>query len=266
MKLISTEWQSTPKQPKGIICGADASQEWLLPWWWSRLRDHNDHPVAFCDFGMTKQALEWCRERGEVISIEFDPLRVALKEDVSSELQQEWEHCYTNTVWDFRHVWFKKPFALLRSPFQRIIWLDLDCEVLQSIDPLFDLCSAESQIGIMREFNLTHLPRFHPGALYNSGVIVCEHGSPLIEKWALGSLTMTHKFWGDEVLLSHFINTLRIPVEEIPGVFNWRVSQGININAIICHWVGGGGKTFIRQFGGFKPTLESFYRACQKTR
>lgn len=260
----TTQWRPQPLLSKGIICGSDAQQEWLLPWWWSRLRDDNDHPVAFCDFGMSEDAREWCEERGKVIPIAFDPTKIASKVEVASDLVKQWEHCYTSTVWDFRHVWFQKPFALLHSPFQRSLWLDLDCEVLGSLDPLFDMCSQESQIGIMREFNLTHLPRFHPEALYNSGVIVCEHGAPLIEKWAEGSLTLTHEFWGDEVLLSHLINAMKVPVVEIPGIFNWRVSQGININTIICHWVGGGGKIFIRQFGGFKPTLEEFQRSVTR--
>ena len=264
MKTILTQWQSKPIAPKGIICGCDAAQEWLLPWWWSRLRDHNEDPVAFCDFGMSEEALQWCRERGEVIPISFDPSTVASREAVASHLVAEWENCYTGTVWDFRDAWFKKPFAFLHSPFQRTLWLDLDCEVLAPIDILFDLCSRETQIGIMREFNLTHFPRFHPEAIYNSGVIVCEHGAPLIEKWAEGSLTQTDLFWGDEVLLSHLINTMRIPVEEIPGVFNWRVSQGINLNAVICHWIGPGGKIFIRDFGGLKPTLDKVYDVRRK--
>jgi hypothetical protein len=263
---METRWHFQPTLPRGIICGADQAQEWLLPWWWSRLRDYNDEPVVFCDFGMSEDALQWCKERGEVISIAFDACAVAQKEVVDPQLVKLWENCYTSTVWDFRHVWFKKAFAFLASPFQRSLWLDLDCEVLAPLDPLFDLDLAQAQIGIMREFNLTHLPRFHPGALYNSGVIVCEYGAPLIERWAEGSLTLTDRFWGDEVLLSHLINTLRIPVEEIPGIFNWRVSQGININAVICHWVGGGGKSFIRQFGGFKPTLQRFFNQPSATR
>jgi hypothetical protein len=261
MNKALTRWQRNPILNRGVICGTDAQQEWLLPWWWSRLRDYNDHPVAFCDFGMSSEAREWCRERGSVIPITFNVSLVASKEEVAFELVEKWEHCYTSTVWDFRHVWFQKPFALLQSPFQRSLWLDLDCEVLGSLDPLFEMCTEESQIGIMREFNLTHLPRYHPEALYNSGVIVCVHGAPLIEKWAEGALSQTHQFWGDEVLLSHLINQMGVPVVEIPGIFNWRVSQGININAIICHWVGGGGKTFIQQYGGFKPTLERFQQA-----
>ena len=251
-------WRSQPLYSKGIICGANQAQEWLLPWWWERLRDHNDYPVIFCNFGMSDRAKEWCQERGEVMDIAFDPAVVKAKEAIDPKWVSEWEHCYTSTVWDFRAVWFQKPFALLTTLFQKTVWLDLDCEVLQSLEPLFELCNPDVQMGIMREFNLNHLPRFDSRALYNSGVIVYEYGASLVEQWAEGVLTLTDQFWGDEVLLSHLINTLRIPVIEIPEVFNWRVSQGINMNAVICHWIGGGGKTFIRQFGGFKPSLRLF--------
>lgn len=253
------------KAPKGIVCGTDASQEWLLPWWWERLRDQSDLPVLFCDFGMTAEARQWCAERGEVVEVELDPSLIVAKEAVDPELVQKWEHCYTNCVWTFRPVWFKKPFALLKTPFQKSLWLDLDCEVLQSIEPLFEFCSPKTQLGIMREFLVNHLPRFHPQAVYNSGVMVYEHGSPLIAEWAASVSTMTDRFWGDEVLLSHLINHQQIWIEELPGIFNWRVSQGVNANAVICHWVGGGGKTFIRQFGGLKPTLDKFYSFALRT-
>jgi hypothetical protein len=258
MDKVCTQWQSEPTYPKGIVCGSDEAQEWLLPWWWSRLRDHNDHRVVFCDFGMTEDALNWCRERGDVVKLPVSSKEAAHKGSFSSDFIEVWEKNYTDAVWNLRHAWFKKPLACLQSPFQRSIWLDLDCEVLGPLDDLFDLCSNESQVGIMREFAKSHHPRFHPEALYNSGVIVFEHGVPLIEKWACGAIELTDQFGGDDVLISHLINSLRIPVEEIPEIYNWRISQGINLNAVIWHWHRDGGKTFIRNFGGIKPALEQF--------
>ena len=261
--MDNIRWQSKPIYPKGILCGSDQAQEWLLPWWWSRLRDHNDYPVAFCDFGMSREALQWCRERGEVIPARFELNTVAPKETFSSDVVHKWEAHYTDKIWDFRQVWFKKPLAFLHSLFQQTLWLDLDCEVLASLEGLFELCHAGEEtgeeIGIMRDFCCSHLPRFHPENYYNGGVIVYEHGSSLIEKWAAECLTRTDQFWSDDFLLSDLINTLHIPVQEIPHVFNWRISQGINVNAVICHWLGVGGKTLIREFGGFKPILEKFF-------
>jgi len=207
---------------------------------------------------MTVDALNWCHERGEVIKLPVSPKEVAHKESFSPDFVKVWEKNYTDAVWNLRHVWFKKPLACLQSPFQRSIWLDLDCEVLGPLDDLFDLCSNESQIGIMREFAKSHHPRFHPDALYNSGVIVFDHGVPLIEKWACGAIELTDQFCGDDVLISHLNNSMRIPVEEIPEIYNWRISQGINLNAVIWHWHRDGGKTFIRNFGGIKPALDQF--------
>lgn len=245
---------------RGVICGTDQRQEWLLPWWWSRLKAVNDLPVVFCDFGMSEEAIAWCRERGEVVSIAMHPGAVASKEKVDPVLVAEWEGCHASyNIWDFREVWFTKPLALLSTPFQKTLWLDLDCEVLQSLDPIFAFCDAESQLGIMREFHRTHWPRFHPEAIYNSGVIVYEHGSSLIVQWVKAAMTQTDRFWGDEALLSHLINAEQILVQELPGVFNWRVSQGVNINAVICHWLGEGGKVFIRRFGGIKPSLDKTF-------
>lgn len=258
MQTALTQWQSKPVLSKGILCGSDRTQEWLLPWWWSRLRDHNDQPVAFCDFGMSEEAKRWCCERGELIPIPLSPVQVASKEKFSSDFIDEWEKNYTAEVWNLRKVWFKKPLAFLRTPFQRTLWLDIDCEVLGKIEPLFEFWNAQSQIGIMRDFISLHLPVHHPDSIYNGGVIVFEHGVPLIEKWASCSIQMTDQFGSDDILLSYLINAMRIPVVQIPHIYNWRISQGINLDAVIWHWMRDGGKTFIQKFGGVKPTLDQF--------
>jgi hypothetical protein len=255
-------WRSQISSDRGIICGSDANQEWLLPWWWSRLRDYCEAPVAFCDFGMSEEAKQWCRERGELLVVPpFDHL-VAPKENFSPEFIQEWEKHYTETVWELRQVWFKKPIALLQTPFRRSLWLDLDCEVVGSLELLFEMCHRENQIGIVREFTKAHYPRFHPDAHYNSGVIVFEQGVPLIEQWAWEAVERTDQFGGDDVLLSHLINKGRVPVIEIPAIYNWRISQGINLDAVIWHWMRDGGKTFIQKYGGLKPTLDQFRKRC----
>lgn len=244
-------------QSLGIICGSDARQEWLLPWWWSRYREHNDYPVTFCDFGMSDTARRWCEERGNIVTIA--PTFSARPVEVDPQLVASWESCYTSRVWDFRDVWFQKPEALLQSPYDRAIWIDLDCEILQPLEALFSYCDAGAQLGILREFTWHHLPRFHPSIVYNSGVIVFEKNAPILKKWKEASLTLSHLFWGDEVLLSHLICEEKLEVFELPGKYNWRVSQGIDINAAIVHWLGCGGKEFIRQFGGFKPSLDAFF-------
>ena len=83
-----------------------------------------DTPLThtFVDLGMSHYGKTFCSERGEVIPLQMD---LAFSDGES--------------VRDKRHSWFKKPFALLLSPFAHSIWLDLDCEVLGSLAPLFSL-------------------------------------------------------------------------------------------------------------------------------
>lgn len=242
----------------GIICGADHRQEWLLPWWWERLTAHHDFPVTFCDFGMSEKAKDWCRERGSLVSIANLNALIAEKQKIREELLTSWERCYISSVWEFRSVWFHKPLAFLQSPYKRAIWIDLDCEILRPIHELFSFCSKKSQLGILREFVSQHLPRFHPSIVYNTGVVVFEHGAPIIEKWEESARHLSHVFWGDEVLLSHLIYEEKLEVYELPGRYNWWLAEGIDVNAAIVHFRGEEGKEFIKRFGGVKPSLEKF--------
>lgn len=84
-------WKTTPTQPKGVICGAEITQEWLLPWWWERYREHNALPVVFFDFGMSEEMKEWCKARGELISIPFEDAWVTQRAVIDPALSQQWK-------------------------------------------------------------------------------------------------------------------------------------------------------------------------------
>lgn len=251
------KWSKKPALERGILCGADHLQEWLLPWWWERYRQSNDFPVAFIDFGMSQEAKGWCAERGELIELEWNHSFVAPRSAIDETEAKHWESFYGWTIWNARQAWFKKPMALLQSPFKTAIWLDLDCEVLGGLESLF----SHSKIALVREAKSKELPKRHVDVLYNGGVIVFKHGSRLIEKWAARALDSNHLFWGDDPMLSHLIYQERASVIELPDVYNWRMAQGLNLNAVIVHWVGSGGKAYIREHGGLKPALDIFYRS-----
>lgn len=250
----------------GILCGTDQEQEWLLPWWWSRYQDHNNFPVAFCDFGMSDQARRWCEQRGSVIDISFDPAAVAPRESLAVELIKEWEALYGPSLWKARNSWFKKPLAMIQSPFKKSIWIDLDCEVLSCVSALFEISTSNSALALVKEPGTAHLPSFHPDIKYNSGVLVFNQQSELIHQWAEQALELNHQFWGDDPLLSHLIVKNKVKVQEIPEVWNWRMNYGFSLNAKIYHWVGSGGKNFIREKGGVKPMLDAFFAACSTKR
>ena len=66
-KLFSAyrKWQSHDVIfPKGIIVASDMQQEWLLPWWWEHYTRFNSFPVAFIDFGMSKERENGVKSEG----------------------------------------------------------------------------------------------------------------------------------------------------------------------------------------------------------
>jgi len=240
----------------GVLCGSDAAQEWLLPWWWERYSAENAFPVTFIDFGMTQKMRSWCSERAEVIPFDRDMSFVASKQQIALEHTHEWEGFYGPTLWEARTSWFRKPFALLLSPYSKTVWIDSDCEVLAPLDALFEECTPASQIALVREHATEHLLKYDPAVRYNGGVIAFMHGAEIINTWAERTIERNHYFWGDDPLLSACINEERISVVELPEIYNWRLAQGVNMNAVIHHWTGSAGKAYIKHFGGIKPKLQ----------
>lgn len=259
---MNDNWIRGSEEKCGILCGADKTQEWMLPWWWARYRDHNAFPVTFCDFGMTLEMKAWCAERGEVIPIEFDPLCITSQHKIAPDLVCDWELRHRSCVWDLRQNWFKKPFACLQSRYETGIWIDLDCEILGSVQPLFSQCDGVFQLALVRDYKTAHVPRLDPNAYYNGGVIVFQHGAPIIKKWAEGAVSLNHLFAGDDYLLSHLIYAFQLNVVELPERYNWRMVNGLNLDAVIVHWVANS-KAYIRSHGGIKPMLDAFREFCK---
>jgi hypothetical protein len=253
------DWERTPQKECGVIVGCDNAQEWLLEWWWERYHAENDYPVTFVDMGMSEAKHNWCSERGEIIRLDLDASFVKSRNDIDSKLVDQWDSL--PYIWNSRNAWFKKPFALLLSPYERTVWLDLDCEVLGSLHGLFSQY-AQCELAMAREHRSDNLPLGHPDIVYNGGVIVFQHGFFLIQKWAEDALTRNHQFLGDDFLLSALVYETGYAMLELPQIYNWRIVHGISLNAVIVHWVGK--KNFIKKCGGVKPALEDFYRAWNR--
>jgi len=251
-----TQWRKkNSKNLKGVLVGCDQGQEWLLSWWWNRYRVKNNYPVAFVDFGMSEAAKKWCKERGELISLKI-PSRFPLsKQKVDRVSARSWENRYGESVWQARTSWFKKPFALLQTPFEKTVWMDLDCEVLDSIAGLF----RTNGVALSRETEASQKNEklLDGEVLYNSGVIAYKRGAALIQLWAEEALKSNHHFCGDQELLSRLIFKNKLTISEIPERYNWRMSQGFNLHAVIVHWAGLWGKNYIRQHGGLSDDLNS---------
>lgn len=219
-----------PTQDRGVIVGADESQEWLLEWWWANYSAHNGLPVLFVDFGLSAAARAWCVERGMLAG----PTAV---------------DCYG---------WFKKPLALLESPFRQAVWLDTDCEARGRLDPLFEFC-GQGGIGLTldRGTPKTFREAMPPDApIYNSGVVAFNHGDPVVAQWASMTLALRSGRPGDtqggqpgdqETLALTLRRYARGRIREVPkDLVRLRLSDGDG-PALVMHWTGPDGKQHIKK-------------------
>lgn len=227
----------------GVLAGCDQGQEWLLPWFFSRFRASNPTcPIAFVDFGMTKNTRSWCEERGALIAVEDVPPAA----DASGFLFEEerWiEHPFTPSAMTLKQrLFFRKPLALLRSPFERTLWLDLDCQVRANLDPLFSLPLSSSGLAaapagtFLFAKNLTQSKIFYLSK-FNCGVVLIEKSSLLLQEWAALSRGPI-SFWTDEGSLAFVSNQKQMPVKQMPKIYNWPVAWGANESALVYHWIG----------------------------
>lgn len=245
-----------PTSSEGIIAGCDETLEWLLPWWLKRLRSNDSRPVLFVDFGLSTFGRHFCKQHGELLELAHAPL----KESIDRKQAENWEKIYGKQLWKSRDQWLKKPRALLSTPFEKNLWLDLDCEVVGSLDPLFALLEHTS-VALARETENAEEHERSLGQLledeilYNSGVIAYRKDAPLITSWAEALSKRSQEVWGDQQLLSRLIYESKYQIQELDPIYNWRMSQGFNLSAQIIHWVGSWGKEYIRLYSGLGDQL-----------
>lgn len=246
MKKFETKWKiSPPQQEVGIIVGCSYSHEWLLPWWWMNYCLFNRYPVTFINFGdMSEKAIAWCEERGHVLTLDIPTEQfVAKKEEVAEDLQKIWNKT-GSLLWYLRSNWFKKPFALLATPYQKTIWLDVDCQVRGSLKPLFETYLSDSEFAILTERESEQQLNRERGLLlpgelmHNSGVIPYRYGSPIIQEWVDSCIDQNHLFMGDQQVLSRILFTKKPAFTELPIIYNWPFAYGFNSDAVIIHWWG----------------------------
>ncbi len=233
---------------RGVLVASDSHMEWLLPWWWERYSSSNALPVVFVDFGMSLKMKSWCQERGVVIHLE--------ERSFPKEISKEWSCSYGDSYLQARQAWFKKPLACLLSPFEETVWIDLDCEILSSIESIYQVLEKDKEIGVALD-PLGFVSEEIPSA-FNSGVIVFRKNSLLIQRWARLCLQESDQYWSDDRVLSAVIHEFQEKVVILPPIYNWRISEGVPFYAKIIHWCGEWGKAYIVSHGGLKESLQKF--------
>jgi len=238
--LSHCKWNTeVPIAGQGFVVAADVSQEWLLPWWFENYKKYNNLPVAFVDFGLSKEMKLWCGERGHYIHLPVADIFVSERDAFPPEKAAALEKEFGKRFWLCRNAWFKKPLACLQSPFQKSVWMDLDCEIKGRLDPLFSHPLPPLEVGLVREYK---------GSVeigVNSGVILFEKGAPLIEDWAIESVENNGSYPGDQDALYTLILRKKVSFTTIPTVYNWSRLFQDNDKALVVHWHGNHGKVMI---------------------
>jgi len=133
---------------EGVIIGCDHKAEWLLPWWWKHYSAHCNYPVTLIDFGMSAKGKKFCRNHGACISLDID---VSSYVNTIKPKGKNYENICGPKCQKHRFPWFKKPFACLKTPFEKSLWIDLDCQIEGSIAPIFNALDNETELALVSE-------------------------------------------------------------------------------------------------------------------
>jgi hypothetical protein len=142
------------------------------------------------------------------------------------------------------HVFFAKPFAILRSGYEVSAWIDLDCEIRSPLKEMF--ASANN-------FAVAYAGRdVQNRESVQAGVVVARHGSLLVEEWARLCLSGwgIPGTWptGDQFVLDQLAKAQ--PVTQLDQVWNWTRRMSESYQAKIMHYVGSGKKILRERLQG----------------
>ena len=232
----------------GVLTGADENQEWMLINWWDHYTKTNTHPVTFINFGMTKSARLWCEKRGTVFDFQIPASLLAQKEDIPPITAKFWDRIYSGNVWQARQAWFSKPFTLIQTPYEKSIWVDLDCEIRQPLDELFPL--LDTQIGFAISPTTASFQKFSrimglhqlDEKTYNTGVVAFKYHSPVMQKWVENTYKRNKEFMGDENVLNRTIHEEKFVIIELPLSYNWPFFLGEDPDVKVVHFCANQGK------------------------
>ncbi|GEM_PF-1004207 len=255
--LDFTNWKNWDTvKPEGIITGCDWKMQTMIPWWWKHFSNYNSLPVTFIDMGLSDAMRRFCESKGTVVKLHIPKYllkrRIPLSEKIhpKAEKRQKLE----------RLSYFSKPFAMLKTPYQHTVWIDIDCQVQAPLSQLFDYCEGQIALTPMSPYkqkNPTQQEAMPSDkVLYNSGVICFKRGEPLMHDWAVASVCREKWYFGDQDILNALIYEQKTKVTSLPNTYNWIVKEwGSNPNAKVVHYAGLGRWYDHDSFSKFKIRL-----------
>ncbi|QVL57797.1 MAG: hypothetical protein KFB93_01600 [Simkaniaceae bacterium] len=158
---------------QGVMTGCNQSQEHYLKHWFENYSKHNNYPVTFCDFGMSEKARTFCIQNGTLLKAP------------------------------------SKAFALPKSPYENTIWTDINCEIKQTLIPLFEMTSVKDGFAI--SYSKEQAPK--------SGVIAFKQNSPVILNWQ--AWCIKNKNATDESTLDLLLKENAFQITEFSEKYLW---------------------------------------------
>ena len=225
----------------GVLTGCDESYEWMLKWFWKHYSKTNTLPITFLDFGISKSARIWCEKRMHVI-----PCRVSgtlEKDTLSFPLPNQWPKERRELRLRQRKFWFTKICSLLKTPYSRSLWIDIDCKFLEKINDIFDL--SDNPHGIALSIDPTALLAWKEYGLlkpnakgYLAGFILFKRNSSLIEKWVLGCQRKYSLEYSEQSLINSIIEEEGLDIPLVPKKYHWLnldvIPEGVKIVHYHC--------------------------------
>jgi len=213
----------------GFVVGCDANQEWMLDWWMENYSKHNKLPVAIANFGMSSKKLKKYKPITEIIDLT----------SIKTKLP-----------------WFKKPLAIVNSPFKKTCLVDIDCEVLKPLDSIFNYLD-EHHVCVTKDPLNTYCKKYITSEQIPmaTGVVVAYSNNELIKEWAERCVG-EEDIRGDQEVFNNILTErlkkkiLSTKIRIIPDNYQWlRIYEMVRKNpeAYIIHWTGPDGKKIIKE-------------------
>lgn len=227
------------KEKKGALVAFNKTMQPLLLWWYKSLRKYSSLPIAFVGLGISENVKKWCKDHGYFFDSE-KYVSFFKKKQVPAKQKEKWFQFLKEDVTDIRPYWFTKPIAMMQTPFEKTLYLDIDCEIKASIDEIFFYSDKKNEIALCKDLYeiISQKDKNQKEILFNSGVIIYKNKSEIIEKWAKLSLECYNNFLGDQDLLSHIIHKYKYNPKILPIFWNWHVALKEDKKIKIRHWGG----------------------------
>lgn len=146
--------------------------------------------------------------------------------------------------------WFKKPDAMIDAAKKAdsVCWIDIDCEVLGSLDDLWEYLEP-NKLGMVEDKPWTT----RQGSTWHNSGVVAFQGTPDILKSWKGACVRTKQRGDQEVLHTLLPDPLTrmSHITNLPNRYNvlrlQHIDNTLPRNPLVYHWTGHKGKEHIRK-------------------